>query len=197
MTSFSGTRLVALSLLLSGLLLFAGSAQAQVTKPFKVSGGGLAPDGLSFLTYHWAVGQATHLGQYAGEGNFDIYTLNPPDADHPNSFTGTFGSHDPFVFTAANGDELVCYYGRDDKGADGAGTFELTIVGVTEGGGLIVDAVFIAEFVAQPVESTGRFAGATGGWIMYAETEPFVLGSTDPVEYSWEGEGELTLEKAE
>ena len=55
----------------------------------------------------------------------------------------------------------------------------------------------IAEFVAQPLESTGRFAGATGGWIMYAETEPFVLGSADPVEYSWEGEGELTFAKAE
>lgn len=64
----------------------------------------------------------------------------------------------------------------------------------SDDGAPIVVADFIAEFVPQP-ESTGRFAGASGGWIMYAWTEPFVLGSNDPVYYSWEGEGTLTFPK--
>jgi hypothetical protein len=50
--------------------------------------------------------------------------------------------------------------------------------------------------VAQPDDSTGKFAGATGGWVMYAwTTEPFVLGLTDPVFYAWEGEGSLEFVK--
>jgi hypothetical protein len=55
-------------------------------------------------------------------------------------------------------------------------------------------ALFIAQLVVQP-ESTGRFAGASGNWIMYARTEPFILGSDDPVVYSWEGEGTLSIPK--
>ena len=62
-------------------------------------------------------------------------------------------------------------------------------------GALIVEAAWIAEFVAVPEESTGKFAGVTGSWIMYAFSEPFVLGSDDPVDYSWEGEGSLTFQK--
>jgi hypothetical protein len=58
---------------------------------------------------------------------------------------------------------------------------------------LIVEAAWIAEFVAVPEASTGKFAGVTGSWIMYAFSEPFVLGSDDPVVYSWEGEGTLTF----
>ena len=57
-----------------------------------------------------------------------------------------------------------------------------------------MEALLIAEFVPQP-ECTGRFAGASGGWIMYAWTEPFRLGTPDPVYYSWEGEGRLTFQK--
>jgi hypothetical protein len=97
------------------------------------------------------------------------------------------------VFTAANGDQLVSWYSRTDHGASEPGTFELTILGVTDDGALIVQANFISEFVVVPDASTGRFAGVTGSWIMYAQSDPFVLGSEDPANYSWEGEGELTF----
>jgi hypothetical protein len=177
------------------LALTGRDVAAAVTKPFKVTGGGVAPDGLrppGETTTHVFEGQATELGRHSGSGDFDIFSLAP---DSPTSLAGTFASADPCVFEAANGDELVCYYGRTDKGASGIGTFEITFLGVTTGGDLIVEAEFIAEFVVQPVLSTGRFAGATGNWIMYATTAPFILGSSDPVEYSWEGEGTLTFPK--
>lgn len=170
--------------------LAAGQAHAQVTKPFKVKGGGIAPEGLrppGEVTTHLIDGTATHLGHHTGEGNFDIYTF---DFTSPTTLGGTFGSHDPCVFIAANGDELVTYYGRTDKGADDVGEFELTILDITEDG-ILVEALFIAQFVVQP-ESTGKFAGASGTWIMYARTGPFILGSSEPLDYTWEGEGTLT-----
>jgi hypothetical protein len=73
--------------------------------------------------------------------------------------------------------------------------FELTIVGVTAGGDLIVEALFIAEFVPQPDLCTGKFAGVTGSWVMIAVTKPFILGSSDPTGYSWEGAGSLTFKQ--
>ena len=93
--------------------------------------------------------------------------------------------------SGANGDKLACHYGRTDSGASEPGTFELTIVDVLDDGSLVVEALWIAEFVALPDECTGKFAGVTGSWIMYARSEPFVLGSDDPVYYWWEGEGRL------
>jgi hypothetical protein len=60
---------------------------------------------------------------------------------------------------------------------------------------LVVEAAWIAEFVAQSDLSTGKFAGVTGSWVMYAYSQPFVLGSDDPVYYSWAGEGWLTFQK--
>ena len=72
----------------------------------------------------------------------------------------------------------------------------LTIEDVLDDGSLLVNAQWIAEFVAQPGDSTGKFAGATGSWVMYAwTTEPFDLGSNDPVFYAWEGEGSLEFVK--
>jgi hypothetical protein len=179
-------------------LLVAGRpVEAQVTKPFKISGSGVAPQALPLpgqdpRPHFIDDGNATHLGRYTGEGSVETYSA----AFNPGTGTiqGEFGSGEPFVFVADNGDKLVCHYGREDTGAAETGTFELFIVGVTDGGELIVEAEFIAEFVPQP-ESTGKFAGATGGWTMYAYTEPFVLGSTDPVEYWWEGTGSLTFQK--
>ena len=171
----------------------ADAGKTEVTKPFKIKGGGVAPEGLAppgEVTTHLIEGTATHLGHHTGEASFDIFSLAPTSA---TTLGGTFGSHDPCVFVAANGDELVCYYGLPGKGAADFGTFEITILDVTAEG-LLVDAFFIAEFVVQP-ESTGRFAGASGNWIMYAQTEPFILGSQDPVVYSWEGEGTLSIPK--
>lgn len=169
------------------------AADDQVTKPFKVQGGGIAPTGLRpypEITTHLIDGTATHLGHHTGDGNFDIYSL---DFTSPTTLEGTFGSHDACIFVAANGDELVTYYGREDKGADDIGTFVITILDVTEEG-LLVEAEFHAQFVVQP-ESTGKFAGASGSWIMIANTAPFILGSEEPVEYSWEGKTERTFAK--
>jgi hypothetical protein len=142
---------------------------------------------------HWAIGEATHMGRYYGEGTVQT------DFAAPNvtgtAFVGEFGSGSPFTFTGANGDKLVCWYGRTNHGAKKPGTFELTIVGATPGGAPIVTARWVAEFVPQSDACTGKFAGVTGSWIMIAQSEPFVLGSSDPVAYSWEGEGKLTFAK--
>ncbi len=169
---------------------------AQVEKPFKITGQGIGPDGLPLPgeapRMHWIIGEATHLGRHYGEG-----TVRTDSAvlQSNGTITGEFGSGDPFVFTGANGDQLVCYYGRTDFGASQPGTFTLTILEVLPNGALVVEAEWIAEFVVQPQDSTGKFAGATGSWIMYAYSEPFVLGTSDPVYYWWQGNGTLTFKK--
>jgi hypothetical protein len=173
----------------------AGLAQAQV-KPFKIIGAGIAPDGLPLPgqppRLHWIIGEATELGWHSGEGTVQTDSANPDPAK--GIITGEFGAGSPFVFDGADGDKLVTWYGRTDHGASTPGTFTLTIVGVDPASGSpIVKALFIAEFVAVPGSSTGKFAGVTGSWIMYAETAPFVLGSSDPIPYAWEGEGKLTF----
>ena len=43
--------------------------------------------------------------------------------------------------------------------------------------------------------STGKFEGVTGSWTMFANSEPFVLGSNDPVYYVWKGDGSLTFQE--
>ena len=58
---------------------------------------------------------------------------------------------------------------------------------------LLVEALWVADFVVKPALSTGKFAGAKGSWVMYAQSEPFVLGSDDPLLYSWQGEGAITF----
>ena len=178
------------------LTLACHKAQAQV-KPFKITGEGVAPFGLPLPGQaprtHTIVGNATHLGRHSGVGTVrtDSAAFDPATG----KITGEFGSGSPFVFTGADGDELVCYYGRTAFGASAPGTFELNILGVLPDGSLVVEALFIAEFVAQPDECTGKFAGVTGSWVMYAITEPFVLGSDDPINYSWQGQGSLTFKK--
>jgi hypothetical protein len=193
MSSRNWQRAVTVLATVVALVWAAAPADAQVTKPFKVTGGGIAPEGLrppGEVTTHLIDGTATHLGRHTGEGNFDIYSL---DFTSASTLGGTFGSHDPCTFVAANGDKLVCYYGREDKGADDVGTVQITILDITAEG-ILVEAFFVAQFVIQP-ESTGRFAGASGSWIMYAQTEPFILGSEDPAAYWWEGEGEVTVQR--
>jgi hypothetical protein len=178
-------------------LVVAGApAQAQV-KPFKITGVGVGPHGLPAPGegpgFHSIIGEATHLGRHRGEGTVETDTA---DFDLPaGRITGEFGSGSPFVFTGANGEQLVCWYGRTNHGASKPGTFILTIRDVLEGGQLLVEAAWIAEFVPVSDQCTGKFAGVTGSWIMYAYSEPFVLGSTDPVNYWWEGEGTLTFQR--
>jgi hypothetical protein len=189
--------MLSLVALIAGLALATAPAHAQVVKPFKIKGSGKGPTGLPLpeqpARMHWIVGEATHLGRHYGEGTVRTDSA-VPDPEH-GVITGEFGSGDPFVFVGANGDRLVTYYGRTDHGASQPGTFTLTILGTTPEGAFIVEAAWIAEFVTVPDQSTGKFAGVSGSWIMYAFSEPFVLGSDDPVVYSWEGEGTLTFQK--
>ncbi len=181
--------------LFAALALASAPAQAQV-KPFKIVGAGVAPEGFPLPGQdprpHWIVGEATYLGLHHGEGTVRTDSAQP----QPNgTITGEFGSGSPFVFVGANGDKLVTYYGRTDFGASKPGTFTLTVVDVLPDGSLVVEALFVAEFVVQPNLSTGKFAGATGSWTMYAWTAPFVLGSDDPIAYAWEGEGSITFKQ--
>ena len=167
-------------------------AEAQV-KPFKVTGGGTAPDGLPVFTGgppapHNATGTATHLGKYSGdEGMFTLLSFDP------FTLTGTFEGS--FVFVAANGDRLKCNY-RGNPDIPGTGTFSGSL---TQDGEVIV--TFIQEFVPVPEESTGKFATVTGGsFIMIATSEPFPLeispeGYTPPFAYTWVGEGTLEFAK--
>jgi hypothetical protein len=176
---------------LAAVLALACRADAQV-KPFQITGEGVGPQGLPVpgqpARTHWTVGEATHLGRYRGQGTVRTCSAVPDFAT--GTISGEFGSGSPFVFTGADGDELVTWYGRTKYGASEPGSFVLAIEDVLDDGSLLVNASWVAEFVAQPDESTGKFAGATGGWVMHAwTTEPFVLGSTDPVSYAWEGEG--------
>jgi hypothetical protein len=192
--SMFGNRLITtLTTCTLALVLTQGRAEAQV-KPIKIKGGGTGTSGLPLPGQppraHWAVGEATHLGRYYGSGEVETYSSTPqPDG----TIAGEFGAGAPFVFTGANGDQLVCWYGRTDHGASVPGTFVLTVLDVLPDGSLVVEAEFIAEFVPVPEACTGKFAGVTGSWIMYAFTEAFVLGASDPVDYTWEGEGTPTF----
>lgn len=175
------------------LLLALGENPAHAQgNSFKIVGAGVGPQGLPLPgeppRSHWAIGIGTDLGIYHGEGTVQTDTANvQPNGD----ITGQFGSGSPFVFTAANGDQLACYYGRTDFGATNPGTF--TLVPVPALGEGVYVAFFVAEFVPYLPQCTGKFAGVTGSWIMYAMSEPFVLDSDEPLGYAWEGEGTLTL----
>lgn len=169
-------------------------AQAMSVEAFKINGVGAGPDGLPLPgeapRMHWAVGLGTHLGLYCGAGTVETDSAAP----EPNgTITGEFGSGSPFIFRGSNGDELVCWYGKTAHGAPTPGTFTLTIVGIMGDGSLVVTAAFVADFVPDGSASTGKFAGVSGYWTMYAYTEPFTLGSSDPVYYSWEGKGQLNF----
>ena len=182
---------------LAALALVASGTAGAKDKSFLVVGTGVATEGLPLPGEaprpHWIVGFATHLGLHTGEGTVKTDTV-VPDLDN-GRFTGEFGSGSPFVFVGADGDKLACNYGRGDIDAKEPGTFELTIVDILADGSLVVEALFIAEFVVIPEESTGKFAGAKGSWIMYAQTAPFVLGSIAPTPYGWVGSGKLNLKK--
>ena len=173
------------------LVLASNQAQAQV-KPFKLTGGGTAPDGIPVfpggLASHNATGNATHLGKYTGdEGMFKLLSIDF------TTLTGTFRGS--FVFVAANGDRLKCNY-RGNPDIPGTGTFS----GIFNPADGTVVVTFIQEFVPVPEESTGKFATVTGGsFIMIATSKPFPLtvefGYTPPFEYTWVGDGTLEFAK--
>lgn len=177
------------------------AAQRTVEKPFKIRGEGVGPNGLPLpgqpARPHWVIGNATHLGLHYGEGALQTDSADPVFDTDGNliGFDGEFGSAAPFVFCGANGDKLVTNYGRTDLGAEQPGIFLLNVVDVLPNSALVVEALWIAEFVVDGEASTGKFAGASGSWTMFAYSEPFVLGSDDPVDYRWEGEGRLLFQK--
>jgi hypothetical protein len=182
---------VGLAALAAVLIVACDTAGAQTTKPFQIVGAGIAPAGFPFpgqSAPHWAVGKGSFLGAYYGLGavqNDSITFLANGDA------TGTFESDGPFVFTGQNGDQLACYYGSPLYGPQG--TYYLLHVGGPVGPGGTYQAFFLAEFVPFDPDCTGIFKGVSGGWSMLAITAPFVLGSTDPVAYEWQGKGFLTF----
>ena len=162
-------------------------------KPFKITGAGVGPIGLPLPARiprpHWAIGTATHLGKYYGEGS--VETLSAAFDPATGVFTGTFQSGSAFEFEGANGDVLACDYGHYSKdGGEKVGTFTLLPTG---NAGEYV-AYWIADFTPT-AGCTGKFKGVTGGWTMYAQSEPFILGSDDPIGYSWKGSGTLTFPK--
>jgi hypothetical protein len=59
-----------------------------------------------------------------------------------------------------------------------------------------VIGVWLAEFNPVISQCTGRFRSVVdGSFTMLAVTDPFVFGSSDPVGYSWSGEGSLVFGK--
>jgi hypothetical protein len=182
--------LIVASLALAASLAYTSSrAEAQV-KPFKITGGGYAPEGISLIpdnpVPHSTVGNATELGKYTGEGSFQILDFTGP-------LSAQFSSAPNVVFIAANGDELAMTYGDTNNGAKQPG--EVTLVPNDDGS---FTAYFVAEFNPDLPNCTGRFAKLTGGsLIMYAVSDPFfILGtSTTPFDYSWHGSGTLTFGK--
>jgi hypothetical protein len=174
-------------------LLLAGTATAQ-TLPFAVTGVGQAPDGLPLpgqpARPHNIVGVGTYLGLHTGLGEVRPYSIDGMDA---TTITGEFKGS--FTFRKLNGSKLACTYGDTAAGASTPGRYTITIVGATPEGAPIAEAFFVAEFVVDPAKSTGQFKGVTGSWTMYAQTGPFVLGSSDPLDYGWVGAGWLTFPK--
>jgi hypothetical protein len=163
--------------------------QAQ-EKPFKITGGGYAPDGISLIpgipVPHSTVGHATELGKYSGEGYFQILDFTGP-------LSAEFSSAPNVVFVAANGDHLAMTYGDVSNGANQPG--EVTLVPNNDGS---FTAYFVAEFNPDLPNCTGRFAKLTGGSVtMYAVSDPFFIQgtSTTPFNYSWHGSGNLTYGK--
>jgi len=182
--------LVALVAILS---LASNRAEAQV-KPFKVNGGGNAPEGLSLIPFdaspYTMSGTATHLGKYSGFGiayvTDDVPGTLPPGAASNGSFSGGF------VFVAANGNRLVCEH---------TGTFAV----YPEGDGgfyAIFDAIFSPASLAigeTTYESTGKFTNVDGSFRMIATTESFDIDFenfvTSEFDLSWVGEGSLDFPK--
>ena len=167
------------------------------SKPFKITGEGVGPLGLPLPgqdpRLHKIVGEATHLGRHHGEGTVQTDTAEfHPDGPSPaNSAAGH-----PSCSPGRMGSSWSAEYGRTDHGASTPGTFDADDPR-RPGRGLpgSYEAAWIAEFVPVSDQCTGKFAGVTGSWIMYAFSEPFVLGSDDRVDYSWQGEGTLTFQK--
>jgi hypothetical protein len=165
----------------------AAPATVQIL-PFKITGGGPAPNGMPLFpggtVPHSATGTATQLGAYSGAGTFELGTLTiSPTGAVSGTFQGTF------VFVAANGDRLAMTYG---DGFTGTFTGQLSADGTA-----VTGVTFDAIFTPDPANSTGRFADVVGGsfrMIAHADTVSLISdtpGYTAPFDYTWSGEGTL------
>ena len=194
----------------NGVIVGVGGAITSDLGPtvdaFSIEGSGVAPEGFPLSGHpprpHFIDNGSLTVGDttlsYTGAGSVQTFSENLLTG------TGTFGSADPFVFTDADGDVLVTYYGRTDITPSAAeeGTFALLPAGLHPDGLPFnpgdVYAYWIAEFVVQP-ESTGKYAGASGSWIMDAYSAPFSpteIGPTGvgvPLDYRWESRGDVQL----
>src|SRR5262249_24291486 len=140
-TVFRNSLVVRLSALGIVLTIAGPREEAQVV-PFKVTGEGPAPMGMSICgadSPHSSTGQATHLGRYSGDGVGNVLTFDPFHG------SGTFRGR--FTFVAANGDCLAVTYGDTRNGAREVGTFQVHDARL---GNIVV--VFIAEFNPIPAE---------------------------------------------
>ena len=193
------SRLSNLAVALTTLVVFvavACSTAAADVKDFKITGGGLVdfvPLPGQDSQYHFAVGEATHVGRYFGEGYFhSIRFLSETTVLFKSSDDA--GNDAPFVITAADGSKLALNYGHTllPEATERGGIVEVFIVGGTPEAP-IVFAVFLAEFTPQLDACTGRFKKVIGGsFIMLAISEEFVLGSKEPkVWYDWDGVGTI------
>ena len=172
---------------LVALAVTVDSARAQGHRhKFSIAGSGTAThvplDGSSVS--HPSLGVGTFIGLHHGSGDYRTVSFNPAD------LTFTFESAETYTFTARNGDKLVCTYGQGPLGP-GMG-FATPLPDGT------VNAVFLAEFNPVGSECTGRFANASGSFLMLAfSTKSFVpANSPGPgtrLQYSWVGSGTLTV----
>jgi hypothetical protein len=172
----------------------AAAAQANDSRvvPFKITGGGPAPDGLPLFSTgtapHQATGTATALGAYTGSGTFELGSLT---ISATGAVTASFQGS--FVFVAANGDKLAVTYG---DGFSAVFTGQLSADGTS-----VTNGKFDAFFTPDPGHSTGRFANVIGGgWEMIAKAPLISListvpGYTAPFNYTWSGEGTLVYGK--
>ena len=158
-------------------------------RPFAITGGGPAPQGIALapdvLVPHTATGVASFLGAYTGSGTFEQEDLiiSPTGAVTAN-FQGSF------TFVAANGDKLVTHYGA---GFTGKLTGHLSADGTT-----LLGVQFDAVFTIDGAQSTGQFAGASGSWRMIAHADSISLASmvpgyTAPFNYTWTGGGTIVF----
>jgi hypothetical protein len=161
--------------------------------PFKIDGGGPAPNGLPLVPGtsgpHSATGNATELGNYTTEGG--TFTLGSLQISPTGVVSGTFQGS--IVFVAANGDKLAVNYGVGDTG---------TFTGqLSSDGTAVTNVTFTAFFTPDPTNSTGRFADVVGGgWLMIAHADSISLMSTTPgytakFDYTWSGQGTLEYAK--
>ncbi len=179
--------------LVASLLLSSQRAEAQV-KPFKVKGGGNAPEGLSLIPFDAAPytmsGTATHAGKYSGFGIAYVTPEDPGPLPAGAAFNGSFSGG--FVFMAANGHKLVCEHpGTFAVYPDGKGGFYA-----------IFDAIFTPNNLnigETTYESTGKFVNVSGSFRMIATTESFDIDFenfvTSAFNLTWIGEGLLDFPK--